>query len=102
LDRGACVDEQNMTSWTALHCAANGCEVTMTRLLLSFGARADIKNNLGEMPLALCVPLEGKNLEVADMLLDYGAYNNTPMVKLVFPPRESNIRTLLGSRRKGC
>jgi ankyrin repeat protein len=89
-----------MTNWTALHCAANGSEVAMTCLLLSFGARADIKNNLGETPLALCVPLEGKNLEVADILLDYGAYNNTPMVKLVFSAKRKQHQNFVGFQKE--
>jgi ankyrin repeat protein len=82
LDRGACVNAQaNFGGWTALHCAANGVHMEMTQLLLSNGASAQMRNSYGETPLAFCFPLDRKTLEVADLLLDYGAYGASPKLE---------------------
>jgi ankyrin repeat protein len=65
---------------TGLHYAASNGDLEMTRLLLSRGARLDVKHKYGSMPLGTAIYCaahfrnpQGRYAEVVGMLLDGGA-----------------------------
>jgi ankyrin repeat protein len=84
LNRGGFVDKAT-GGWTALHVAASSAHFALTDLLLQNGASPHVKNNSGETPMDCCFPLEPKkqsSAAVIDLLIDYGACNNTPLFNL--------------------
>jgi len=56
LDAGADVNQTNESDDTALHAAAAAGLTTVIQLLAERGAALDVKNNLGQTPLALTMP----------------------------------------------
>jgi ankyrin repeat protein len=55
LDGGADVDAVDETHTTALHVAARLGSIDIVKLLIQYDANVDIKNNVGNTPLMLCI-----------------------------------------------
>jgi hypothetical protein len=94
LTRGVNIDEPMKCGWTALHFAADGAQPEKTQLLLSNGANACLKNNVGETPLALCFPPVDDCIHVAQLLLDYGAYITSPTAAVVQVERKYSLNNM--------
>jgi ankyrin repeat protein len=78
LKNGANANESYVDCWTPLHHAAKKSDVDLTRLLLVHGASVHAKNIRNDTPLFLCFPPIYRSIEVAELLLDYGAHNDSP------------------------
>jgi ankyrin repeat protein len=77
-EQGANVNEQTAKGSTLLHGAAHLADVSLTHLLLSYGANVYAKNKANITPLLLCFPEQKNSVKVARLLLDYGACNDSP------------------------
>ncbi|MDP6505639.1 MAG: ankyrin repeat domain-containing protein, partial [Planctomycetota bacterium] len=104
IENGADINARNYSGHTALHYAARGFDLELTRLLLENGADPDVRNQDGLVPLSLMHSSRATSdgTPVMQLLLDHGAdieakdaSGATSLLYAVRKNRVSAVRCLL-------
>ena len=105
MKQGADINEVNLMKDTPLHCAILSGSKKSVLLLLGEGTSVFSKNKMGHTPLHTAVRCQKKNLEVVELLVDYGSdlltkdnKNHTILKTLSLQPKSEEsekIRTYL-------
>ena len=73
LDNGADINNRGVNKWSPLYTAVRSGDVDLCTLLLKNGADPNIEDQYGVTPL-MSIDFKGDYLEIAELLLDAGAY----------------------------